>query len=218
MARLSRAFDWASTPLGPVDGWPPSLTATVRNLITARNPMFLYWGPELPNIRDRGARAPSSSTALAQFGRFAPYLGFNSGPLVQREHIFYERYADVTTSLRVHAIPGILDFFDYSPVAAGMVYRNNHNPGGLTIDGRPDGHRPGPLEWESMQGTPGTMVTVHTLGTTIAGLARTSFYDDAAISGFIQCTGDTSAFGASGNWITSAVPNTDPRTAAFPAR
>ncbi len=47
MARLSRAFDWASTPLGPVDGWPPSLTVTVRNLITARSPMLLFWGPEL---------------------------------------------------------------------------------------------------------------------------------------------------------------------------
>ncbi len=142
------------------------------------------------------------------------YLGFNSGPLVQRQHIFYERYAEVTTSLRVHAIPGILDFFDYSPGAAGMVYRNNHNPGGLTIDGRPDGHRPGPLEWESVQGTPGTMVMVHTLSTNITALTRTSFYEDAATSEFIQCTGDNSAFGASGNWITSAIPNTDPRLAA----
>jgi hypothetical protein len=142
------------------------------------------------------------------------YLGFNSGPLVQREHIFYERYADVTTFLRVHAIPGILDFFDYSPSAVGMVYRNNNNPQGLVIDGRPDGHRSGPLDWESVQGTPGTMVTVHTLETNIAALARTSFYDDAATSEFIQCTGDNSAFGASGNWITSAIPNTDPRLAA----
>lgn len=142
------------------------------------------------------------------------YAGFNSGPLVQRQHIFYERYADVTTFLRVHPIPGILDFFDYSPGAAGMVYRDNHNPGGLVIDGRPDGHQAGPLDWESVQGTPGTMLTVHTVTTNAAGLARTSFYDDASTSEFIQCTGDNSAFGASGNWVTSAIPNTDPRLAA----
>ena len=30
MAALCRAFDWASTPLGPVEGWPTALKVTVR--------------------------------------------------------------------------------------------------------------------------------------------------------------------------------------------
>jgi len=139
------------------------------------------------------------------------FLGFNSGPLVQRQHIFYEQYSDVTTFLRVHPIPGIVDFFDYSPAATGMTYRNNQNPQGFLIDGRPDDHRPGPLEWESVQGAAGTMVMGHSLATNTTGVVRTSFYEDAITSQYTQCTGDNSAYAASGNWITSDIPNTDPR-------
>ena len=51
------------------------------------------------------------------------YIGANSGPLTERQHIFYERREDITTFLRVHAIPGMLDFFDYSPAASGMTYK-----------------------------------------------------------------------------------------------
>ncbi|CAN5597285.1 hypothetical protein BH09GEM1_BH09GEM1_24760 [soil metagenome] len=74
MARLSRAFDWASTSLGPVDGWPPSLTVTVRNLITARSPMFLWWGPELIQFYNDAYRP-----ALGDDGRHPRALGA-SGP------------------------------------------------------------------------------------------------------------------------------------------
>lgn len=139
------------------------------------------------------------------------YLGFNSGPLVQRQHIFYDRYAEVTTSLRVHPIPGILDYMDYSAAAAGMTYRNNQNPGGVVVDGRPDNVRAGPLDWESLQGAPGTLVTAYTLASNTPALSRTSFYDDAVTSQYAQCTGDNSAYGASGTWITSLISNTDPR-------
>ena len=139
------------------------------------------------------------------------FLGFNSGPLVQRQHIFYERHTDVTTVLRVHQIPGIVDYFDYSAAATGMTYRNNQNPQGLLIDGRADSHRAGVLEWESVQGAQGTMIMAHTLTTNITGLVRSSFYDDAISSQYTQCTGDNSSYGASGNWITSEIPNTDPR-------
>ena len=34
------------------------------------------------------------------------YIGANSGPLTVRQHVFYERREDITTYLRVHAIPG----------------------------------------------------------------------------------------------------------------
>lgn len=139
------------------------------------------------------------------------FVGFNSGPLVQRQYIFYDRYTDVTTSLRVHPISGILDFFDYSSAAVGMTYRNNQNPQGVVIDGRPDNLRAGSLDWESLQGGAGTLVMAHTVTTDIPLLARTSFYDDAVSSQYTQCTGDGSAYGASGSWITSAIPSTDPR-------
>ena len=48
------------------------------------------------------------------------YLGANSGTYTQREHIFYRSTERVQTFLRVHDIPGIMDFYDYSPAAIGM--------------------------------------------------------------------------------------------------
>ncbi|WP_245768539.1 ATP-binding protein [Stigmatella aurantiaca] len=39
------AHDWASTPLGPPSGWPPSLRALIRTLLSSRYPMVLTWGP-----------------------------------------------------------------------------------------------------------------------------------------------------------------------------
>jgi PAS domain S-box-containing protein len=50
MAARCCAFDWASTPLGPVSSWPQSLRTTVGIVLACRNPMFLWWGPELIQI------------------------------------------------------------------------------------------------------------------------------------------------------------------------
>ncbi len=47
MAVRCRAFDWTSTPLGAVSSWSPSLCTTVSMLLESRNPIFLWWGPEL---------------------------------------------------------------------------------------------------------------------------------------------------------------------------
>ena len=66
------------------------------------------------------------------------YIGANSGPNTQREHIFYDRREDVRTFLRVHAIPGVMDFFDYSPEAIGHDVLERQEPGG-----RHDRRRPG---------------------------------------------------------------------------
>nr|WP_085553261.1 ATP-binding protein [Azospirillum agricola] len=44
-AAIMRDLDWSRTPVGPVDGWPQSLRATVRTLLASRYPMILTWGP-----------------------------------------------------------------------------------------------------------------------------------------------------------------------------
>jgi signal transduction histidine kinase/CheY-like chemotaxis protein len=44
---LIASIDWTTTPLGPIAGWPASLTATVANMLHTRQPMLLFWGPEL---------------------------------------------------------------------------------------------------------------------------------------------------------------------------
>ena len=46
MGRQVRAFDWASTPLGPPSTWPLQMATLVSVLLEAGQPMFLAWGSE----------------------------------------------------------------------------------------------------------------------------------------------------------------------------
>ncbi|OLP60176.1 hybrid sensor histidine kinase/response regulator [Xaviernesmea oryzae] len=42
---LIRAFDWASTPLGPIASWPQNLRIKVNSLVNSPIPQVLMWGP-----------------------------------------------------------------------------------------------------------------------------------------------------------------------------
>jgi signal transduction histidine kinase/PAS domain-containing protein len=46
MAARCRTLDWSATPLGPIEGWSQSLRTTVGTVLSSRNPMILFWGPE----------------------------------------------------------------------------------------------------------------------------------------------------------------------------
>jgi signal transduction histidine kinase len=70
MAARCRAFDWSTTPLGPVETWPLSLRTTVSTLLEAPIPMFLWWGAELIQFYNDAYR-PS----LGQSGRDSTALG-----------------------------------------------------------------------------------------------------------------------------------------------
>ncbi|GEP38928.1 hypothetical protein NPS01_25910 [Nocardioides psychrotolerans] len=48
------AVDWASTPLGPVDGWSPALRSAVDLSLSTRFPVTLLWGPELVLVYNEG--------------------------------------------------------------------------------------------------------------------------------------------------------------------
>lgn len=56
MADLTRAFDWGTTPIGPVEQWPEALLITVNTMLCSRHPMFLWWGPELIQFYNDGYR------------------------------------------------------------------------------------------------------------------------------------------------------------------
>ncbi len=47
MGALTRDYDWASSPVGPPETWPISLCTTVSMILSARSPMFLWWGTDL---------------------------------------------------------------------------------------------------------------------------------------------------------------------------
>ena len=90
------------------------------------------------------------------------YIGANSGTFTQQDRIYYQRAEVMKTYLRVHpGINTIDQFLDYSPAASGMTYRTSADPGGVTIDGVPDGdletgNSLGPeLTWEQATGPQG---------------------------------------------------------------
>jgi hypothetical protein len=140
------------------------------------------------------------------------YIGANSGPNTERTHIFYDRREDVRTNLRVHAIPGVMDFFDYSPAASGMNYSNDKNPAGVTIDGVPDTPAPGTPVWEKVDGPQGALTSVGSYTTSFAAPTSVAYYLDDSTPPVTQCTGDAFAYGSSGSQITSGLPCTDPAT------
>jgi hypothetical protein len=138
------------------------------------------------------------------------WIGANSGPRTQREIVFYDRRQDVRTFLRVHAIPSVMDFYDYSPAAAGMTYYNSLNPGGVPLDGAPETPAAGQVAWELVTGAQGSVVHAHALETDIAGFNYTWYYLDDSTPPVTQCTGDAFAYGQSGPWVNQSIPCTDP--------
>ena len=66
MAERCRAFDWAATPLGPVERWSHALRTTVGIVLTSRQPMFLFWGPALVQLHNDDYRPSLGSGGRAE--------------------------------------------------------------------------------------------------------------------------------------------------------
>jgi hypothetical protein len=152
------------------------------------------------------------------------FVGANSGPHVQRQHIFYGSLELINTFLRVHPIPGVLDFFDYSEDGLGLMYENGvmtpaglvtGTPlGGVPIDGQPDavaGAGAAEIDgFESVDGDQGGLSMPQRLLTNNPDPAYHLIYRDGNELGQDLCTGDDNElFGASGPQLNSAVNNTD---------
>ena len=141
------------------------------------------------------------------------YVGANSGVTTYRVHLFYPSTEVIRTVLRVHSIPGLIDFFDWDVAAAGMTWRNDLNPQGVPVDGEPDAVASGPFLWESLAGPQGSIAMVPILDTDIPGFAWTSWYADSVPAAAGPCPDqgdDNRQYGASGFWRAGGVANTDP--------
>ena len=225
--------DYEFAPADPIGHAEDSTVSTDRYSTHfaarwVRDGLTLGTGPDILD-RHRNLFAPgfcvrSEDTFSAAAGGYASnidgpvrairsYLGANSGTYTQREHTFYRQTERVQTFLRVHSIPGIMDFYDYSAAALGMTYSSSSTPG-VTIDGVPDAAGPEAPTWESVSGSPGTLVSVSSLQTDISGVVMQAYYSDDSTPSTTQCTGDAFEYGASGTHITSAIPNTDPAMGA----
>jgi uncharacterized repeat protein (TIGR01451 family) len=152
------------------------------------------------------------------------FIGANSGPHVQRQHIFYGSVEQINTFLRVHPIPGVVDFFDYSEAGIGLTYENgvmtpngvvNGTPaGGVTIDGVPDAvtgaGAAGLPGFESVDGPQGALTMTQRLLTNNPDPGYHLNYRDGNVTNQNLCTGDDEElYGSSGPQLNSAVNNTD---------
>jgi len=73
MSELISSYDWSLTPLGHVAGWPDSLKAAVRILVTSRFPMWMAWGPQLTILyNDAYARVTLGKKHPSALGKPAP--------------------------------------------------------------------------------------------------------------------------------------------------
>jgi hypothetical protein len=66
MPRRIREFDWAATPLGPIEHWPQSLRTTLDLMLPADAQIALFWGSQFlafyndlyaPTIGDKHPKA-----------------------------------------------------------------------------------------------------------------------------------------------------------------
>ncbi len=152
------------------------------------------------------------------------FVGANSGPHVQRQHVFYGGLEVINTFLRVHPIPGVMDFFDYSEAGLGLTYENgvmtpagvvSGTPaGGVVIDGQPDAvtgaGTAGLPGFESVDGPQGALTMTQRVLTNNPDPAYRLVYRDGNVLGQNLCTGDDEElYGASGPQLNSAINNTD---------
>jgi hypothetical protein len=145
------------------------------------------------------------------------YVGANSGPLTQRTHLLYRDREDVTTDLRVHAIPAVMDFLDYSAAASAMTYRSSTTTAAVTIDGVQDAVSAVLPTWEAVDGPQGRVYTKGKVVTSQVSIASgtAAFYEDRLTPSATECWGDGKYYGASGLWVQTGINNTDPRTNPF---
>ena len=82
---LCRAFDWAASPLGSVEGWPLSLRTAVGICQASALPMLVMWGAELAQIPNDAFAAVLGPVALGQPARASrPELWEVLGPMSRR--------------------------------------------------------------------------------------------------------------------------------------
>ena len=70
LGQLTRTKDWSKTSVGPPDQWPQPLRTILSLLLTAQNPMFLWWGDDLLQFYNDAYR-PS----LGNIGKHPTALG-----------------------------------------------------------------------------------------------------------------------------------------------
>jgi serine phosphatase RsbU (regulator of sigma subunit)/PAS domain-containing protein len=88
MRSLARTFDWAATPLGPVDEWSPTLRVVVQMILSSGLPQIVLWGRELTQVYNDAYAALIQAKHPAALGRgnleVWPEVAHLNGPIYER--------------------------------------------------------------------------------------------------------------------------------------
>ena len=100
MADLVRAYDWSTTPLGPIENWSKELVTIVNLTLCSPSPTRTMWGPEfilIYNDAYRGIPGPRHPAALGKPAKDVYAESWHVvGPLLDKafatgETFFYEK-------------------------------------------------------------------------------------------------------------------------------
>src|SRR5215467_11818944 len=69
MGERMRSYDWAKTPLGPLDRWPQSLRSAVSICLGSRFPIVIYWGDDGVTLYNDGYVAILAGKHPSALGR-----------------------------------------------------------------------------------------------------------------------------------------------------
>jgi hypothetical protein len=72
MGQRLRIHDWARTPLGEPAAWPQGLRTALRMMLASRQPVAIWWGPQLVNFYNDACRALIGANHPAALGQAAP--------------------------------------------------------------------------------------------------------------------------------------------------
>ena len=97
MAQAVRAFDWASTPLGPAEQWPVELRTAAGLVLESGFPKALMWGPSLTTIYNDA---------------FRPILGSKPEALGRSFHDIWAEAWDVLAPIAARALAGEPTFIE----------------------------------------------------------------------------------------------------------
>jgi two-component sensor histidine kinase len=101
MASAIRAFDWSSTSLGPIDGWPPELRVAVNLMLDSGFPKAIVWGADLVTLFNDA---------------FRPILGKKRDPLGKSFAEIWAEAWDTVGPIAARAFAGQSTFIEDFPL------------------------------------------------------------------------------------------------------
>ncbi|HET6392937.1 MAG TPA: ATP-binding protein [Blastococcus sp.] len=119
--RIMAAFDWARTPVGPVESWPAALRYAVRTVLVSKFPMVLTWGPDFVQFYN---------DAYAPFiGAKHPAIGEDiRGTLAEGWDALGPPIEHAMTTLEASWLPGLLLLLERAGYREETYFTVSHAP------------------------------------------------------------------------------------------